>query len=141
MQSTTSDLIHNISSFSSVDEDEISISSFSNISTVVAASSYTSNQLQRLLQKEKQKFRILNNGSTRTLASWRRSFGYPAVLSEKDGFERTPGYVSCLECCHTVAYGPASGTKRFISHADACFPLASSCSSASETDDPRSTQT
>jgi len=45
MQSTTSDLIHDISSFSSVDEDNISISSFSNISTAVAASSYTSNQL------------------------------------------------------------------------------------------------
>jgi hypothetical protein len=141
MQSTTSDLIQDISSFSYIDEDNISISSFSNISNVVVvASSYTSNQLQRLLQKEKQKFRILNNESTRTLASWWRSFGYPAVLSEKDGFERIPGYVSCLKCCHTVAYGPASGTKRFISHADACFPLASSCSSAGETDDRQSTQ-
>ncbi|CAF2915108.1 unnamed protein product [Rotaria sp. Silwood2] len=129
-----------ISSFSSIDENEISILSSSSISTAVTTSSYTSNQLQRLLQKEKKKFRILNNESTKPLVSWWRSFGYPAVLNEKDELERIPGYISCLKCCHTLIYGPASGTKRFISHADQCFPLASSCSSGDKVDDPQSTQ-
>ncbi|CAF4052179.1 unnamed protein product, partial [Rotaria sordida] len=129
-----------ISSFSSIDENEISILSSSSISTAVTTSSYTSNQLQRLLQKEKQKFCILNNESTKPLVSWWRSFGYPAVLNEKDEFERIPGYISCLKCCNTFIYGPASGTKRFISHADRCSPLASSCSSGGKVDDPQSTQ-
>ncbi|CAF3919288.1 unnamed protein product, partial [Rotaria sp. Silwood1] len=88
----------------------------------------------------KKKFRILNNESTKPLASWWRSFGYPAVQKEKDEFERIPGYISCLKCCHTLLYGPTSGTKRFISHADRCFPLASSCSSGGKGDDPQSTQ-
>ncbi|CAF4039435.1 unnamed protein product [Rotaria sp. Silwood1] len=140
--SSTSTDLHLDISFSSVDENEISILSSSSISTAVTTSShtYTSNQLQRLLQKEKKKFRILNNESTKPLASWWRSFGYPAVQKEKDEFERIPGYISCLKCCHTLLYGPTSGTKRFISHADRCFPLASSCSSGGKGDDPQSTQ-
>jgi hypothetical protein len=140
MQSTSADLLYDVRSFPSVDEDDTSISSFSSTSTAVTTSSYTSKQLQRLLIKEKQKFRILKNESTKIIASWWRSFGYPAVLNEQDQFERIPGFISCLKCCHTSGYSVNSGTKRFISHADRCFPLVSSCPSADDKNDSQSTQ-
>ncbi len=44
---------------------------------------YTPEQLKQFLLKKDQKFRLENNDSTKTLASWRRSFGYLTVISEK----------------------------------------------------------
>jgi hypothetical protein len=136
----SADLFDDIQFSASADEDIIHIPTSSTTVTGASASSCTSNQLQRLLKYEKQKYSILKNESVKPLASWWRSFGYPAVLNEKNEFQRIPGFISCLKCCHTSNYGSNSGTKRFISHADRCSPLVQSYSSASGTDDSHSTQ-
>jgi hypothetical protein len=138
----SADLFDDIRSPASVGEDIIHIPTSSTTFTGASASSssYTSNQLQRLLKYEKQKYSILTNESVKSLASWWRSFGYPAILNEENEFQRIPGFVSCFKCCHTSVYGPTSGTKRFISHADRCSPPVPSCSSPGGADDSQSTQ-
>ena len=43
--------------------------------------------MQLLLSKDKEKFCILKQESTKPLAAWWRSFGYPAALNIKDEYE------------------------------------------------------
>jgi len=88
MNLRSADLFRDIHDTSSVDEDIIPIATFSSSSPAARASSYTCDRLQRLLKFEKEKYSILNNTSTKPLASWWRSFGYPAVLNEKKESER-----------------------------------------------------
>jgi hypothetical protein len=134
------DLFDDIHSSTSADEDIIHILTSSTTFTGAGASSYTSDQLQRLLKYEKQKYSILTNESVKPLAPWWRSFGYPAVINEENQFQRIPGFISCFKCCHTSNYGSRSGTKRFITHADRCSPMVQLSSSANGTDDSHSTQ-
>lgn len=117
------DLSNDINSLVSTDDDVIPIATSSTVSTDATPSSYTPDRLKRLLQHEKHKFRILKNESPKPLASWWRTFGYPALLNEKNEFQRIPGFISCFKCSHTSNYGPKSGTRRFIEHADRCSPV------------------
>lgn len=126
MASSSADVAREIGSSSSEDEHDTSSFSFSNVSNASTASSYTSKQVEQLLSTQKRKFRILRNERASKTASWWHCFGYPAVLNENDKFERIAGFVSCFKCCHTLAYGPNSGTKRFIDHAKRCSPSTSS---------------
>ncbi|CAF0841728.1 unnamed protein product [Rotaria sordida] len=140
MNSTTDDLLVDICSATSDEENVIPISTCSSKSTTTTTPLYSSRQLQHLLLTDKKKFCILNNKSDKTLAPWWRSFGYPAILNENNEFKRIPGFVSCIKCCLTSIYGPKSGTKRFIAHADRCFPLVSPNSAETGKDDPKSVQ-
>ncbi|CAF2972666.1 unnamed protein product, partial [Rotaria sp. Silwood2] len=82
-----------------------------------------------------QKYRLVSNDSTKSLAAWWRAFGFINVQNENNKFEQIAGYISCLKCYHTFRYGFKSGTKHFVDHADRCFPLIFSDSIAANTDD------
>ncbi|CAF1294249.1 unnamed protein product [Rotaria sordida] len=90
------------------------------------SNSYTSEQLNHFLLRKNENFRLENNNSTKILAPWWRAFGYITVKNKKKEFERINGFISCVKCYHTFRYGPASGTKHFVEHADRCFSLISS---------------
>ncbi|CAF0973117.1 unnamed protein product [Adineta ricciae] len=126
MNSTSIDLVAEIHSSSSDEENEISFSSVSRVSSACCTSSlYTNKQIEFFLRTDKQKYRILANENNKKATSWWRSFGFPAVLNEKNGFERIHGYISCTKYYRTSIYGSKSGTKRFIDHANRCSPLSS----------------
>jgi hypothetical protein len=72
------------------DDDIIPISTSISTAATASSTSYTSDQLQRLLKYEKQKVRILNSESAKPLASWWRSFGYPAVQIKKMNLNEFP---------------------------------------------------
>jgi hypothetical protein len=92
----SADLFDDIHSPDSVDEDIIHIPTSSTTFTGASASSYTSNQLQRFLKYDNQKVCILTNESVKSLASWWRSFGYPAILNEKMNFNEFPVLIMVL---------------------------------------------
>ena len=136
MQSSSASAVSHAdsSSLSSDNENKASILSSSNILSTVAISSYTLSQLKRLLNTDKQNFTVIKNESRKNLPTWWRSFVYPAILNDKNQFERITGYKSCFKCYQAFHYGSSTGTKRFLSHADRCFPSASSSSSTIWTD-------
>lgn len=86
---------------------------------------YDSEQIKTLLIDQKHKYQVIKTESS-TKAPWWRAFGFPARLDEDNTLRKIPGFISCLKCMHTQAYGSSSGTKRFKQHADKCFPLSSS---------------
>jgi hypothetical protein len=129
------------SSSSRVRNDSASSSSrVRNDSASSSTDSYTSEQLKQFLLKKNEKYRLISNDSTKSLAPWWRAFGVITVQNENNEFEPIVGFISCLKCYHTFRYGFKSGTKHFIDHADRCFPVASSDSAAGITDDSKLVQ-
>ncbi|CAF2884827.1 unnamed protein product [Rotaria sp. Silwood2] len=127
-----------ISLISSGDLDVISSSSsirVRNASNSSSSDNYAPEQLKQFLLKKNQKYRLVGNDSTKSLAAWWRAFGFINVQNENNKLEQIAGYISCLKCYHTFRYGFKSGTKHFVDHADRCFPLIFSDSIAANTDD------
>jgi len=134
MSSTTFDSDEDIYVLSSADRGNSSNTSSPSILNDLASSSnsYTPEQLNRFLLRKNENFRLENNSSTKTLASWWRAFGYVTTKNKRNEFERINGFISCFKCYRTFRYGAASGTKHFFDHADRCVPLTPSNSDAGD---------
>ena len=108
-------------------------SSVSTGSSTLSSSSreidYDSEQIKNCLLNQTNKYQIIKNESSAS-ALWWRAFGSPARFDADNILRKIPGFISCLKCMHTQAYGSSSGTKRFQQHADKCFLLSSSTTPA-----------
>ena len=79
----SNDDIHVLPSTHSADTSDTSLNCFVNDSTLSSSNSYTSEQLKHFLLKKDERFRLTNNNSTETSASWWRSFSYLTVKNIK----------------------------------------------------------
>ncbi|CAF4515053.1 unnamed protein product [Rotaria sp. Silwood2] len=80
---------------SSGDLDVISSSSsirVRNASNSSSSDNYTPEQLKQFLLKKNQKYRLVSNDSTKSLAAWWRAFGLINVQNENNKFEQIAGY-------------------------------------------------
>lgn len=98
---------------------------------------FSSDKIRKLLQMDKTKYTVIKNESAKPIASWWKTFGFPAMIDEKNEVKRILGYISCFRCYHTFIYNHSSGTTRFKEHTEKCSTL---CSTISSTDPAGATQ-